>query len=71
MMIKRNGSKGNNAKTMMKLPTVPQESGIKTPGFIAKLIEAKRRGTQKHPINDPKICHEKWYKRSKSLRYFF
>ena len=56
-MIKRKGNKGDNAKTMMKLVTVPQESGNNTPGFIAKLIEAKRRGTQKHPINDPKICH--------------
>ena len=56
MMINRKGNKGNNVKTMMKLATVPQESGSNTPGCIAKLIEAKRRGTQKHPINDPKIC---------------
>ena len=56
-MIERKGNKGDNAKTMMKLATVPQESGSNTPGFIAKLVEAKRKGTQKHPINDPKICH--------------
>ena len=58
-MIERKGNKGDNAKTMMKLPTVPQESGSNTPGFIAKLVEAKRKGTQKHPINDPKICYQK------------
>ena len=58
-MIERKGNKGDNAKTMMKLATVPQESGSNTPGFIAKLVEAKRKGTQKHPINDPKIYYQK------------
>ena len=58
-MIERKGNKGDNAKTMLKLATFPQESGSNTPGFIAKLVEAKRKGTQKHPINDPKICYQK------------
>ena len=57
MMIKRKGKKGSSPITMMKLPIVPLESGSNALGFIAKLIAAIRKGTHKHPINEPKICH--------------